>query len=133
MNTSLLRFDVNGRIEELEFASFPNPHFNGGTPTGDLGSLVGAPFSSGYTPQVWVGGLGYTVAGALIVDFFGAITHYVAGLPMTANGLAVDAGVPVYTAPGGFPISAAGRVGIAVTDPVDISAFSNGFDQQAFG
>lgn len=132
MNTALLRFDVNGRIEELSVADWPLPFFNGGTPTGELGSLVGAAFASGYEAAVWVAGLPYTATGALVVDFFGAITHYVAGVPMTVNGVACDAGNPVAYAPGGIPISPVGKVCLGVTDPVNISAFSGAFVGEAF-
>jgi hypothetical protein len=40
MNAGVLAFDAVGRIKTLLVATFPLPHFNGGTPTGDLGSLV---------------------------------------------------------------------------------------------
>ncbi len=99
----------------------------------NLGSLVAATFASGFTPQVWVGGLPYTLTGALVVDFFGAIDHHVAGIPITVNGcVAVDAGDAVKWTPGGIPLSVINKVCLAVTEPVDIHAFNNGFDQQAF-
>jgi hypothetical protein len=37
---SLLAFDAAGRIKTVPVANFPSPHFNGGTPTDDIGQLV---------------------------------------------------------------------------------------------
>jgi len=132
MNSGVLAFDGTGRIKALSVADFPLPKFNGGTPTGELGSLVVGAFASGYTAEAWVGGLPYTFSGALVVDFFGSIAHHVAGIPMTANGVAVDAGDAISWAPGGLPLSVIGKLCLAVTDPVDVHAFNNGFDQDAF-
>jgi hypothetical protein len=37
---SLLAFDAAGRIKTILVANFPSPHFNGGSPTDDIGQLV---------------------------------------------------------------------------------------------
>lgn len=127
LNAGVLAFDATGRIKALSIADFPAPHFNGGTPAGDIGSLVVAPYTSGYNPEVYVAGLPYTAQGGLVIDVVGAIVAHVAGLPVTAVGLAASTDNPVRWV-AGIPIGASGRVCIAAaTPPVNLSGFSNGF------
>ena len=125
MNAGVLLFDSSGRVTSLLTTDFPAPHFNGGTPVGDLGSLVIAPLG---TPAAYLGGLPYTAQNAIVTDDAGAIVAWEGGLPVTAVGLAIGIDALPVTWVAGIPISAAGRVCVAApTPPVDLSAFDNGF------
>lgn len=124
MNAGVLAFDAAGRITTLNVADFPSPHFNGGTPTGDLGSLV----ITTALPSAFVHGGGYDDAGALCV-VTAAADHYLAGLPYAVDGaLCVSFDQTPATWVAGIPLDAAGRVCCATpTTPIDLSPFSSGF------
>jgi hypothetical protein len=127
MNSGVLAFDAAGKIKAISIADFPAPHFNGGTPTGDIGSLVVAGYASGYTAAARIGGLPYSALGGLVTDALGAIVARAGGIPLTANGVAVEDAAPV-TWVAGIPISANGKVCLAAAaPPVDLSPFSTGF------
>jgi hypothetical protein len=133
LNAGVLSFDAAGRVKALSVADFPAPFFNGGTPASTLKELVVAPVGSGYTPAVWVGGLPYTVEGALVTDPVGAIIAHVGAVPLTANGVAASTDQTVAYWSQGIPFDANGR--IAGTPPgiiINLHAFDSGFDQQAY-
>lgn len=133
LNAGVLSFDAAGRIRVLSVADFPAPNFNGGTPSSQLRELVVGPSASGYTPAVWVGGLPYTVEGALVTDKVGAIIAHVGAVPLTANGVAGSEDQTVAYWEQGMPFDAAGR--LAGTPPgiiINLHAFDSGFDQQAY-
>ena len=122
---SLLKF-TNGRVDTIDSA--PEVFFNGGTPTGSLGSLVvtsavgsafvgGLPYADGKLsvinapPARYIAGLGVDAAGSVCVSAVDPIDHYVAGLPLTADGrLCINTPTP----------------------PLNLSAFSQGFSDAEF-
>lgn len=127
---TLLLFDGSGRITTLNQVDFPEPNFNGGTPAGDLGSLVIAAVSGGFLPKERLGGLTYSDGGALLVDGLGAIDHWNAGLPLTAIGaLCISTLNPASWTPGGIPVASDGRVSLAPpTPPINLSGYDGGYD-----
>jgi hypothetical protein len=127
MNSGVLLFE-NGLISTLlESAISFTPYFNGGTPTGLLGSLV---IDDTAVPVARVAGLGYTNLGSLCVSTGIAPAAWVGGLPVTAEGrLCVDYdGVPVNWV-AGIPLDAAGRVCLVTpVPPLSLKAFDSAFD-----
>lgn len=128
LNASLLWFDSSGRIKALALADFPAPRFNGGTPAADLGNLVG---TEAGTQFVFHNGLKYTnPEGGIAVANGGTIAnHSQGGMPVDADGnLCVEYnGLPVSHI-AGIPITATGRVAVAIpAPPINLSGFSNGF------
>ena len=123
MNAGVLTFDAAGRITTLEVAAFPSPRFNGGTPTGDLGSLV-----LGSVTAARLNGVPYDAAGAVVANSTDAIVAWSGGLPLCADALAVSFGQTPVTWVAGIPLDAAGRVCCAASaPPILLSPFSDGF------
>ena len=122
LNGTLIGKAANGALSIVNLPTYSGAiRFNGGTPANDLAQLVLAPFASGYTPEVFVGGLAYTHAGGILTDALGAISGYTnTGLPYTVNGcLATDTtSTPVKASPGGVPIDAANRVCLTPSLPI---------------
>jgi hypothetical protein len=106
--------DALGRLRVVITDDTRVVNFNGGSPVTPAGLLVDGPNASGYNREAYLGGLGYTSQGALVTDAIGGITGHVAGLPVTAAGLATEFnGVPAgFVA--GVPLSSTGRVCTAV-------------------
>lgn len=124
MNAGVLAFDAAGRITTLAVADFPSPHFNGGTPTGDLGSLV-----LGSLTAARIDGVPYDAAGAVVANSTDAIVAWTGGLPLCADALAVSFDQTPVTWVAGIPLDAAGRVCCASTaPPINLSGFDSGFD-----
>lgn len=124
---SLLKF-TNGRVDTIDSA--PEVFFNGGTPTGSLGSLV----VTTDIPATFVAGLGYDAAGALCYAPAGAIETRVAGLAVEAAGrLLTSTSNPIDHYVAGLPLTADGRLCInAPAPPLNLSAFSQGFSDAEF-
>jgi hypothetical protein len=131
LNAGVLKFDSQGRISTILADQIPRFFFNGGTPTGTLGSLVVAPQASGFNPEAWLGGFSYTNVGALVIDSINPIINHVGGLPLTEYGLATDNDVPASYVTG-IPLSAAGRVCVFADTPLVLKAFSNAFSSAEF-
>jgi hypothetical protein len=127
VNAGVLLFDAAGRITTLDVADFPSPYFNGGTPTGALGSLV---IAENGIPAAFLDGIGYTEEGAVCVTIGGGDTEYTGGLPVEPDGLLLvsfDQAVASWVA--GIPLDAAGKVCLASpVPPFDLSGFDSGFD-----
>ena len=84
-------------------------HFNGGTPTKADGTLCIVNGTA--SPAVFVGGLGYDVAGRLSVDFSGTPATYSNGLPVTAVGnLCANGTGPAASYVMGIPLTALGAI-----------------------
>ena len=65
LNHGVLNIDaVSGLVSTCPLSSFPEPRFNGGTPTNDIGQLVVVPVP---TSPAYVGGLLYDQSGAIVV------------------------------------------------------------------
>jgi len=126
MNAGVLAFDAAGRISTIRVTDFPSPHFNGGTPTGDLGSMVIN--TGGLPPPVYVAGIGYDNAGAICV-LSAPAESYSGGLPVSAGGqLCVSYDQTPVDWVAGIPLDASGLVCLATpTTPIDLSPFSSGF------
>lgn len=130
LNIGPLRLSPNGDIYITNIPVYTGPiHFNGGTPVDDTGGLVIAPEAAGYTPDFFIGGLGYTEEGAIVTDGFNPIIgHTNSGLPYTSVGLAVSPNAPTSWAPGGIPLAPNGRVSVIdEVPPPLVSGFSDGF------
>lgn len=126
LNAGVLAFDSSGRIKSIS----PPPskvNFNGGTPTGELGSLVVADLGAG--PN-YNGGLRYSDDGSLSVSNGGVIAGYVqGGLPVDLTGHLVVTydGLPASWL-AGIPFTSGGRVAVALpVAPTNFFAFSNAF------
>jgi hypothetical protein len=127
VNAGVLLFDAAGRITTLRVTDFPSPYFNGGTPTGALGSLVIN--TGGLPPPVYVAGIGYDNAGAICV-LSAPAAGFAGGLPVTAIGqLCVSYDQTPVTWVAGIPLDASGLVCLATpVPPLDLSGFDSGFD-----
>jgi len=110
LTAGVIARDALGRLRVVISDDTRVVDFNGGSPVTPAGLTVHGPITSGYNREAYLGGLGYTSLGALVTDALGGVTGHVAGLPVTAAGLATEFnGVPVgFVA--GVPISATGRV-----------------------
>lgn len=133
LNAGVLSFGTDGRVKTLLVSSYPEPFFNGGTPASLLGELVIAPYQSGYEGLFKLGGLPYTVEGALLTDTIGVISGHVGAVPITVNGA-----VALSAAPGiayweqGIPFSADGRIATVPSTIVNLHAFDSSFAQSEF-
>lgn len=127
ITAGILRFSPEGRVvctgEGAPVA------FSGGVPVDATGALCISPS----TPDIFLGGLGYRTS-----------TRLCAGInPLAPNnnqplgrdsvgGLALAETEPIAFYYAGIPLVADGRVAVFLETPIFISAFSLGYDQNAY-
>lgn len=133
LNSTVLKFDAEGRIRFTNTPAVAPGWGNGGTPmVGDLLAAV-----STTVDDFW-NGIGYdnSFGGVRIAMLAGgAIHHYTqGGLPMTVdNQLVTSTGASVAYRNAGLPFDSAGRLALSIAEtPPTFDAFSTAFSG-AFG
>lgn len=121
----VLRFSATGRV--LITTSLPGLNFNGGTPISETGALA----ASAADPESFLAGLGYDENRLCARE--GVIDGDQGGLARTGVGsLALALTEPITGYIAGLPVTADGRLAVEFETPPETSAFTDGFDQQAF-
>lgn len=127
LNAGVLAFDSAGRIKTISPGAVVR--FNGGTPTGELGSLQ----VSTEVPQQQLNGIGYRDAGELCV-VVAAPVYFISGLPVAIDGavcVSFDQTPASWVA--GIPLDAAGRMCCATpVPPIALKAYSSAFSPSEF-
>ena len=124
LTAGMLKFDEYGRIV---ISGAPAVAFNGGTPVAADGSLASAVDTA---PDVYLGAIGYT-ADDRITDSANPLLPPEGPMTNGDGQLAVDTSLPAYWY-AGLLFTAAGRLSVSLGAPPEVSAFDNGYDQQAY-
>lgn len=121
----VLRFSATGRV--LIASGEPGVDFNGGTPVSGSGVLAG----TAADPNAFLAGLGYEETRLCARE--GPVDGETGGLARTGVGsLALALTEPITHYLAGLPLVADGRLAVELVAPVVTSAFTNGFDQLAY-